>query len=92
MDTVNDSGGGQRRPWSDCADAQADLGLCCQYMPEDILAWHGPTVGGLKSGRSIILEHNLQDKPRIHMYILLGSNFCTEKICGYWQELHRQEA
>ena len=28
---------GQRRPWSDCADAHshADLVLCCLHMPED---------------------------------------------------------
>ena len=31
IDSVN----GQWRPWSDCADAQADLGLCCPHMPED---------------------------------------------------------
>ena len=24
---------GQQRPWSDCADAQADLGLRCPHMP-----------------------------------------------------------
>ena len=29
----NDSVNGQWRPWSDCADAQADLGLRCQHMP-----------------------------------------------------------
>ena len=28
----NDSVSGQRRPWSDCADAQADLGLRCPDM------------------------------------------------------------
>ena len=26
---------GQWRPWSDCADAQADLGLRCPHMPDD---------------------------------------------------------
>ena len=26
---------GQRRPRSDCADAQSDLGLRCPHMPED---------------------------------------------------------
>ena len=26
---------GQRRPWSDCASAQSDLGLRCPHMPED---------------------------------------------------------
>ena len=30
----NDSVSGQRRPWSDCADAQADLGIRCPHMPE----------------------------------------------------------
>ena len=30
----NDSGSGQRRPWSDCAGAQSDLGLHCLRMPE----------------------------------------------------------
>ena len=36
----NDSGSGQWRPWSDCADAQADLGLRCPHMPEDMFS-HG---------------------------------------------------
>ena len=31
----NNSFNGQRRPWSDCADAQADRGLRCPHMPED---------------------------------------------------------
>ena len=29
----NDYGSGQRRPWSDCAPAQSDLGHCCLRMP-----------------------------------------------------------
>ena len=33
---------GQRRPWSDCADAQADLGLRCPHLAEDVFAWLGP--------------------------------------------------
>ena len=36
----NDSVSGQRRPWSDCAHAQSDLGLPCPQMPEDTLQ-HG---------------------------------------------------
>ena len=32
----NNSVSGQWRPWSDCADAQADLGLRCPHMPEDV--------------------------------------------------------
>ena len=34
---------GQRRPRSDCADAQSDLGLRCPPMLEDVFAWHGPS-------------------------------------------------
>ena len=29
---------GQWRPWSDCADAQADLGLLCPHMPKDMFS------------------------------------------------------
>ena len=28
----------QWRPWSDCANAQADLGLRCSHMPEDMFS------------------------------------------------------
>ena len=43
----NNSVRGQGRPWSDCPDAQVDLGLRCPDMPEDTLrrhvyAWRGP--------------------------------------------------
>ena len=31
----NDSVSGRRRPWSDCADAQADLDFRCSHMSED---------------------------------------------------------
>ena len=36
----NDSVNGQWRPWSACADAQADLGLRCPHMPENLFS-HG---------------------------------------------------
>ena len=39
----NDSGSRQRKSWSDCADAQADLGLRCPHMPEDAFL-HGATM------------------------------------------------
>ena len=35
------SGSRQWRPWSDCVDAQADLGLRCRHMPEGTFL-HGP--------------------------------------------------
>ena len=42
----NDSLSGQRRPWSACAYAQADLGLPCPYMPKDMFS-HGVAQIGL---------------------------------------------
>ena len=35
----NDSFSGKWRPWSDCADAQADLGIRCPQMPEDTFSY-----------------------------------------------------
>ena len=35
----NDSVCGQWRPGSDCADAQADLGLSCPHMPENTFSY-----------------------------------------------------
>ena len=34
----NDSVSWQGRPWSDCAEAQSDLGLRCPHMPEEIFS------------------------------------------------------
>ena len=34
----DDSGRGQWKPWSDCANAQADLGLRCPHMPKDTIS------------------------------------------------------
>ena len=36
----NDFASGQGRPWSDCADAQSDLGLHCPHMRENTFS-HG---------------------------------------------------
>ena len=35
---ANDSVSGQQRPCSDCADAQADLGLRCMNIPEEMFS------------------------------------------------------
>ena len=40
----NDSVSGQWRPWSDCADAQSDLGLHCLQMPEDTFSYGAAQV------------------------------------------------
>ena len=34
-------GGDQQRPWSDCADAQAELSLCCSHMAKHVFSWRG---------------------------------------------------
>ena len=39
----NDSVNGQKMPWSDCADAQADLGIRCSHIPEDAFS-HGAAL------------------------------------------------
>ena len=36
----------QWSPWSDCADAQADLGLRCTHMPEDTFSPGAKTTSG----------------------------------------------
>ena len=38
----NDSVTGQRRPWSDCADAQSDLGLAVRIYPKTPFRIAGP--------------------------------------------------
>ena len=40
----NDSVRGQRRPWSDCADAQADLGLRCTHICKDTFSHYAAHV------------------------------------------------
>ena len=34
-------GSEQQRRWSDCADAQADLRLCCSHMEKQVSSWRG---------------------------------------------------
>ena len=42
---ANNSGRGQRRPWSDCASAQSDSGLLCPRLPgRHIFAWLSPIM------------------------------------------------
>ena len=52
----NDSVSGQRRPGSDCAYAQSDLGLRCPQLPEDTF-WHGTAQCDLSIYLSIYYRH-----------------------------------
>ena len=73
----NDSVGGQWRPWSDCANAQSDLGLRCPHVLND--SFSHDTVHKLSSWRLffsyqlITISDCLLFKPNEHMYN--GSNF-----------------
>ena len=40
----NYSVSGQRKPWSDCADAQSDLGLLCPHMLRHVFAWRDQII------------------------------------------------
>ena len=42
------------RPWADCADEQADLGLHQSCVPKD--AWHGPHIFNLSTRASFALS------------------------------------
>ena len=47
---------GQRRPWSDFADTQADLCNHCPHIPEDtFFTWHGP-CGSVHAQRLIRIK------------------------------------
>ena len=70
----NDSVSGQWRPWSDCADAQADLDLRCQHMHEDTFkiwntVWDYMSRGHFAHGR----RHFTLDGAQI---IFKGWTFC----------------
>ena len=54
----NDSVSGQWRPWSDCADAQSDLGLGCPYIPENTIS-HGAAQSDWGVGVGLGCRENL---------------------------------
>ena len=64
----NDSVSGQWRPWSYCADAQANLGLLCPHMPE-VTFWHN--LAHLMNKMFSLL-------PVFYLYISLQRNTETE--------------
>ena len=67
----NDSFCGQRRTWSDCADAQSDLGLRCPHMPKDMFS-HGA-------------DHVMLAKPRENVH--LNYTWTVGLSCGFLRVL-----
>ena len=59
----NDSVCGQWRPWSDCTDVQADLGLHCPHKPDNMLLHEVAHVitGNNEQIRKILLQFNQSD-------------------------------
>ena len=65
----NDCVSGQWMPWSDCADALADLGLRCPHLPEDMFlhtcrAAHIAACMHCTRDDQTILGHCIQEWPR----------------------------
>ena len=56
---------GQWRPWSDCADAQADLGLRCPHMPEYVR----PIYSSPMADTYCSMAHTGWHDPKDHIYI-----------------------
>ena len=69
------SSGGQRRLWSDCADAQSDLSLRCAHM-QSCRKYCGPAEN-YKRAATIEMGHWAYDKK------LCWINMC---ICTVWSE------
>ena len=51
------SGSGQQRPCSDCADAQADLRLRCPHMPKDTLSLGASQINKGNRYKSLSFGH-----------------------------------
>ena len=80
----NDSVCGQWRPRSDCANAQADLGLHCPHMPQrHVFAWRGPDSFRLKSYPTVarILSLVLNCKYLIYLFIGICCDRCLCLNC-----------
>ena len=83
----NDSVSGQGKPWSDCADAQADMGLRCPHMPEDKFP-HGAAHAARHMSRNVRKRqfwHVGQTKIQISLRIRA---VWSELRCSYEETLH----
>ena len=69
---------GQRRPWSDCANAQADLGLCCPHLPEDLA--HMRTA----KAHMNLCPYAHWSGPSLAVDIFFSNHLFGEFICGQW--------
>ena len=70
---AKDSSSGQWRPWSDCANAQSDLGHRCPHMQEDKFS-HGTAQISLKRRCEPIAPIKTSKAPGIFFAILTGSS------------------
>ena len=75
----NDSVSGQWRPWSDCADAQADLGLRRPHMSKDTLLRGAVLMGIAQRAHSVLPNHCC--------WLCCSCNVCEKAVRNY-QHLH----
>ena len=75
----NDFVSGQPRPWSECADVQADLSLHCPYAWRHVFAWNSQTSSiifwsQLRSFTTLIIHCKFQP---LHFNTYLENDFST---------------
>ena len=87
---------GQRRSWSNCADAQADLGLRCPHMPEEHFRLARPIL--IKEPKLTKLHRNnswiaLTETQRYgsQIELFLPGQFKTSVETMYWFPLTRPQ-
>ena len=84
----NDPVSGQWRPWSDCMDAQADLGHRCSHMPDDTFL-HGAAHFSMKTSVYTLkhLSEMQWDWSWNHFYShSLPSTDSRRAVVSYWQK------
>ena len=69
---------GQRKSWSDCAEAQADLGLCCPLMPEDMFSYGAAHV--MPAWSKLFLNPKISSKSNPFSDILIDYYFNIWKV------------
>ena len=82
----NDSVRGKRRPWSDCADAQADLGLRCPHMLEDTFS-HGVTQNVIH-----FMRFSFKHTPYFSIYPTCSDRQTWANVnldCRVWHTIYR---
>ena len=83
---------GQRRPWLDCANAQADLGLRCPHISEDTFL-HGTVDVVSFSRKSNRYYWNIHFNFSVDDFLNIGDDYFEQAVNNmYPKELHLNQA